>query len=446
MSVAWSLDEIARTSEDAAVRARFDAATLSALRVLSVFGVAVAFAHFADARTTYRILLGATAVLLAVTVVLSARKKATFQLAHFVRANPRGVAIGFVLIETALLMAYYVSGGSRSAMVFAVMVAAAAMFFRLLPAEHVLLHAGVAVITVTAAAGLHSSTVAVIPQLLPPLIIDGAALAGALGLSRRLRRRTSAEWSERRASAREQIRMRDELRYARELQLSMLPEREPELAWADVAGISTPATEVGGDYYDYFVEEGRLALVCGDVAGHGMASGLVLAGVRAGFALMREALHDPAAVLRRLQVVVTQTSRRRMLVTIAVVLLDRDRRRATIASAGHPPVLLRRADGVVSTIDLYTTPLGTRLPVDIPQRHVEIATGDLVVLHSDGVYETRNAAGEVYGFERLQRVVAEAGNGTARELRDAIVSDVAAFRGELEQDDDVTVVVCRVTG
>ncbi|MGZ8711586.1 MAG: PP2C family protein-serine/threonine phosphatase, partial [Thermoanaerobaculia bacterium] len=262
-------------------------------------------------------------------------------------------------------------------------------------------------------------------------------------MSRRMRKSVVGEWTVRRTSAREQIRMRDELRYARELQLSMLPECAPRLDWVDICSISVPATEVGGDYYDYFVEDHHIALVCGDVAGHGMASGLVLAGLRSGFTLLRESLHDPAAVLRRLHDLVAQTSRRRMLVTVSVVLVGRDR--ATIASAGHPPVILRRAGGSVQTIDLYAPPLGVRLPVTIPQRTIAIGPGDVFVLHSDGIYETRSPAGEDYGLDRLTEVVRARGGGTAEELRDAILEDVSSFRGTTEAADDVTIVVCRMT-
>jgi sigma-B regulation protein RsbU (phosphoserine phosphatase) len=281
------------------------------------------------------------------------------------------------------------------------------------------------------------------------VLIGGASInAMTLGVelftSRRMRKEVVSDWADRRTHAREQIRMRDELRYARELQLNMLPECAPKLDWVDICSISVPATEVGGDYYDYFVDRDRVALVCGDVAGHGMASGLVLSAIRSGFTLLRDSLTDPAAVLQRLHDLVAETSRRRMLVTVSVVLLDRASRRATIASAGHPPVILRRASGGVETIDLFAPPLGVRLPVEIPQRRIDIAPGDVFVLHSDGIYETRGADDEVYGMERLTRIVDEHAGETAESLRDAILDDVARFRGKAEQDDDVTVVVCRV--
>jgi hypothetical protein len=266
---------------------------------------------------------------------------------------------------------------------------------------------------------------------------------GAL-ISRSVKKTAIEEGVVRRSEAREQLRIRDELRFAREVQVSMLPEAPPELPWADVAGVSLPATEVGGDYYDYFVIDGRLAIVCGDVAGHGLASGITLSALRSGFTLLRDQLLDPAYVLGRLQEVVAQSSRRRMMVTISVLLLDSETHQATIASAGHPPLLHVHADTrTTDSIELFAPPLGARLGATVPQRVVPFASGDTFILHSDGIYETTNASGAEYGLDRLARVVA-ACDGTAEEIRDAILRDVDEFRGAEPQQDDVTLVVVRI--
>ncbi|HEX6179281.1 MAG TPA: PP2C family protein-serine/threonine phosphatase, partial [Thermoanaerobaculia bacterium] len=213
----------------------------------------------------------------------------------------------------------------------------------------------------------------------------------------------------------------------------------PALPWLDVAAVSLPATEVGGDYYDYFRVGDRLALVCGDVAGHGLASGIVLTALRSGFTLLRESLADPAAVLMRLHDLVEQTSRRRMLATAAVLVVDPATRRARIASAGHPPVMVR-SNGSVRSIELFGPPLGVRLPVQIAQTEIAVSSGDVFVMHSDGVYETANAAGDLYGLDRLAALIGRA-DGSADDVLRAIVDDLGAFRGSALQDDDVTIVV-----
>src|SRR5207247_11209822 len=96
-----------------------------------------------------------------------------------------------------------------------------------------------------------------------PVVVTSAFSLFFGGLpSRRTRAQTIQDWTTRRTGAREQVRMRNELQYAREVQLSMLPHSSPAIEWVDVAGTSLPATEVGGDYYDYFVDPDSIVIVC----------------------------------------------------------------------------------------------------------------------------------------------------------------------------------------
>lgn len=443
MSEIWSIDYVARTSDDAAVRAEFDARTLAWLRILAVIAVVAMFPHIIHGfgRGVWHGMLAVAGFAIAVVTLISVRTSAKSRLAAFIRANARAAAIAFAIIQQGLLVFFHAP--ADDVIPVTLLIAGLMIGFRLLPAEHVLLHVVMVAVAFVAIA-LFAPAAKIAAMTIPIVLLNALVLAMAMLFSRRARKRIVAAWTERRTSAREQIRMRDELRYARELQLSMLPECAPRLDWADICSISVPATEVGGDYYDYFVDRDRVALVCGDVAGHGMASGLVLSALRTGFTLLRESLANPSAVLQRLHEVIGETTRRRMLVTVAVVLLDRTTRRAVVASAGHPPVILRHADGSISTMNLFAPPLGVRLPVTIPQREFHFAAGDAFVLHSDGIYETRNAAGEVYGLDRLEWAISHYGGGSAEELRDAVLRDLAAFRGTAEQDDDVTIVVCSV--
>jgi serine phosphatase RsbU (regulator of sigma subunit) len=451
----FSIEDVARTTDDAIVRRRFDQRNLVWWLILLLFFALVSVIAIFDDRKLQDmprfIFANASAILVVVALFLlrdvhRAAKtpgRGMWRAARWIRQHVSASILTYVALQYIATLGF--SSAKEGWIAWVVTFPFFMLAFRMLVSELVLLHVflyatGMAMMFLTGTSG----------KQMPQVLVGGAVVnAITLGLelytSRRLRREVVADWSDRRTQAREQIRMRDELRYARELQLSMLPEHPPQLDWADVAGTCIPATEVGGDYYDYFVDGDRLALVCGDVAGHGMASGLVLAAIRTGFTLLRDSLANPAVVLRRLHDLVGETSRRRMLVTVSVVLLDRARRQATIASAGHPPVVFRHADGTLDTIDLFAPPLGVRLPVDIPQRSLSYSSGDIFVLHSDGIYETRNAEGEVYGLDRLATVIRDHPTASAESLRDAIVDDAARFRGGVEQDDDMTVVVCRMT-
>lgn len=451
----YSIEDLVRTSDDLAVRRHFDARNLVYLTVLLLFFGVVTLFEIGGTAHAYDLFALAVAIgNLTLVVLLILTMRDVFRERRGVpRAGLRGpsrliqrhVSAAFLIyiaVQYALVLIVAGRGndwvGWTSTMPFLM------LGLRMAVTELVLLHGllflGTPMMLFFAAAGPRNA----IGPLVSALIINGITLGLELWFSRRLRRQVGKDWSERRVHAREQLRMRDELQYARELQIAMLPEFAPRLDWVDVAGMSIPATEVGGDYFDYFVEDGRIAMVCGDVAGHGMASGLVLVSLRSGFTLLRDSLHKPAEVLGRLHDLIAQTSRRRMLATVAVVLLDRDAKRATIASAGHPPILVRR-NGSIRAIELFAPPLGVRLPVDIPEVTLDLAPGDVFVLHSDGVYEARNERDESYGLDRLSDLVlAHPSDASAESLRDAIARDVETFRGLVAQDDDVTIVVGRV--
>jgi serine phosphatase RsbU (regulator of sigma subunit) len=462
MDLRWSIDDVVRISDEHAVRGRFadrNRLWLTFLLIFFAFASFIVAANDSRSKTPADVLiavanLGVIAFGLFVLRYAS-REDLTGNIflvraGQWLREHTNAVALSYAAMQYAvsLFLAHEDDGFRGWLFTYPLLM----LGFRMLVPELLLLHgylvAGGLVTTL-----LGSAQAREVPIYVGLFTINALALAMELYLSRRMRRETVSEWTSRRTQAREQVRMRDELRYARELQLSMLPECAPNLDWADISSVSLPATEVGGDYYDYFVDQTddrRVALVCVDVAGHGMASGLVLAALRSGFTLLRDSLHDPAAVLQRLHTLVAETSRRRMLVTVSVVLLDHTNNTATIASAGNPPIFIRRtgidgAEPTIETINLCAPPLGVRLPVQIPQRRIDIGPGDVIVLHSDGIYETRNANDDVYGLDRIAHVILEQGGGNAESLREALLADVAAFRGAREQDDDVTLVVCRLT-
>jgi Stage II sporulation protein E (SpoIIE) len=437
---AFTLEDLAATSDDAAVRRRFDARNFAWFRVLHIF-ILLAALGLTGGRlappTSFLAVFSGVSVLLAVTILIITRDRPA-ALNRWVRQHVSATILTVLLAHYVLLISATGRDWPAWTFIFPVL----ALPLRLLVSEAVLLHSAYWVIA--AAVGIFAGGKDVPQTIIGIAFLNAAMLTVELIAARRLRREIVGDWSDRRRHAQEQLRMRDELRYARAIQLSMLPESAPQLEWVDVAGVSRPATEVGGDYFDYFVIGDRLAIVSGDVAGHGLASGLVLAAMRSGFTLLRDALVDPSAVLRRLHDLIAETTRRRTLVTCAVLLLDREAKRATFASAGHPPAVARR-DGTVTSIELFAPPLGVKLPLTIPQRDMPFAAGDVFVLHTDGVYETVNALGESYGMERIEEVVRACDPGaSAADVRDDLVRDVERFRGAGAQVDDITVVVARI--
>jgi len=267
-------------------------------------------------------------------------------------------------------------------------------------------------------------------------------------LSRRLESRFLIRWRSESARHHDRLRMKQELEYAREIQLSMLPRQAPLLDWLDVAALSLPATEVGGDYYDYFdFGPNRVAMVVGDVTGHGVASGLVLSGVRSSLNLLRDEMDRPSAVLDRVNLMLKRTSAPRMHMTLALVVFDRSECAITVATAGHPPVLVRRANGEVEEVGSGSFPLGAIESARYGEDRINLTPGDILLLYSDGLVETINPADDQYGWGRLKEILRGLdGIPTANEIRDLILREVWDFKGEAEQMDDVTMVVVRCLG
>ena len=312
MDLRWSIDDVVRTSDENAVRSRFakrNRVWLTFLLVFFSFASLISAVESSSDKTPLDVLVAVANLGVIAFGFFVMRYAAREQLTGniflvragaWLRAHTNAVALTYAALQytISLFLAHEGDNFLGWIMTFPLLM----LGFRMLVPELVLLHgylvAGALVTTLLGGEGARE-----LPIYISMIVINALALGTELFLSRRMRRETVSEWTSLRTQAREQVRMRDELRYARELQLSMLPECAPNLDWADICSISVPATEVGGDYYDYFVDQTddrRVALVCVDVAGHGMASGLVLAALRSGFTLLRDSLHDPAAVLQRL--------------------------------------------------------------------------------------------------------------------------------------------------
>lgn len=281
-------------------------------------------------------------------------------------------------------------------------------------------------------------------------IFNALAAWGGWATTRRQLGDFIAEWSVASTRERESSRMREELEDARAIQLAMLPSAAPEIAWLELQGMSLPATEVGGDYYDFLqVDDDRLAVVVGDVAGHGVASGLLLSGVRAGLHLLRADLHDPRAVVERLNLLVRDSGVSRLFMSLVVALFDRTAGRVQVVTAGHPPALCyRAASGEVTVLEASAPPLGTRLPPTFPLREEALENGDLWLFVTDGLLEATDPRGRPFGEQRLVEAFASAAKRDPRplEVEQAVLSHLAFFRGDTELQDDLTVVVVRVVG
>ncbi len=244
----------------------------------------------------------------------------------------------------------------------------------------------------------------------------------------------------------ERERQRVELETARGIQSSILPDLPPQLAGVELAHAYLPASEVGGDFYDVLdLEDGRLAVAVGDVAGHGVSSGLVMSMAKSTLALQVTVNPEVDEVLGTLNRMVYRSARLRLLTTLCYALVDHQRRELTWASAGHIAPYRIDTAGTVQALSSASYPLGVRDQLAIERRTVKLAAGDTVFLFSDGVVEARKeGTDELFGFERLEESLARHAEAGPAGLRDGVLSDLRDFTGPAPREDDQTIVVLRL--
>jgi len=245
----------------------------------------------------------------------------------------------------------------------------------------------------------------------------------------------------------ERERQRVELETAREIQGAILPDLPSQLAGVEIAHVYQPATEVGGDFYDVLaLEDGRLAVAVGDVAGHGVSSGLIMSMVKSALSVQVTFEPDVESVLIALNRMVFQSARKRMLTTLTYAVLDPVARRLVYASAGHIFPLRVTADGRVYELEAGQYPLGVR-PHFEPAVHVEpLDAGDAVVLLSDGIVErTPGLSDEPFGFGRLRDSLARTAGGSAEAIVAGVLDDLERFTGHHPREDDVTLLVLKLS-
>jgi len=260
-------------------------------------------------------------------------------------------------------------------------------------------------------------------------------------------RRRKEQEIERRVLAVENQRKTQELDEARRFQLALLPKQLPVIAGLDVAVFTRTATEVGGDYYDFHRDGDQLIVAMGDAVGHGARAGTLVAVIKSLFSSfahrqgLRQFLADSSVAIRRMGL-----ERSAMALALVRLLPTEAGWRATLTSAGMPPVLLyRAATGVVEEIALPGMPLGGIL--GFPYQEVErtLEPGDTLLLMSDGFPEALNPDGHELGYGAAQEHFRAAAQDSAQEVVQALTAATEAWTAGAPLDDDVTFVVMRRT-
>ncbi len=248
------------------------------------------------------------------------------------------------------------------------------------------------------------------------------------------------------------IRMETELAAAREAQRSIWPHGDPHLPGFEIAAASVPASDVGGDFFDYVWRDDSRKSLCiavGDVAGKGMraamtavmASGMIVSKITD-----RRSLKETLRSVNRLVFRKSSEAAERSFTALCLVGLEAPGRKLRYVNAGMTEPLLKSAHGVrfLATAD-PRLPLGIHEDVAYREKRVQLRAGDVLVLYTDGLPEALSPAREVYGYAALERRLATLPTErmSSREILRALLADVRDFASSAAQQDDMTVIVVK---
>jgi serine phosphatase RsbU (regulator of sigma subunit) len=257
--------------------------------------------------------------------------------------------------------------------------------------------------------------------------------------------RMAAEMKAHQQQLLEKERLRQELELCRRIQTEMLPHDRLRAPFGEVLGLSIPAREVGGDFFNYFLlPDGEAALLVGDVSGKGVAAALLMANVQATLRARLPLERDLAALSRLFDVEIEASTPGNVYLTCFVGILDGGMRRLRYVNAGHNAPLLVRADGTTFALDSTGRPYGLLSGGEYEERSVSLVDGDCLLLYTDGIVECEDPSGEPFGVERLQALVARERESGLDGLLARLEQAVREFRAGAEAADDATAVILRI--
>lgn len=248
----------------------------------------------------------------------------------------------------------------------------------------------------------------------------------------------------------ERVRVAHSMVLATEMQSNLLPQSDPEVPGLDVSGSCIYCDRVGGDYYDYLIvgerRQGKFGVVVGDVAGHGISAALVMATARA---LLHQRASFPGCIdcdlsdiNRHLYQDIGESGR---FMTLFYCEFDTRGKSVHWVRAGHDPAIVYNPHTDVFD-ELYGqgVALGVFEDVDYIENQHGLRPGQIYAFGTDGLWETRNIKGELFGKERLREIVRSQADKSAKDMKKAVLEAVQNYRGSQKQEDDITLVIVKV--
>ena len=255
--------------------------------------------------------------------------------------------------------------------------------------------------------------------------------------------------------AAEKKRLEEELRIARDIQMSLLPSGPTTLPGVAVTAVCVPAREVGGDYYDFFaLGDRRLGILIADVSGKGTSAAFYMAELKGLMLSLSQIHHSPKQLMIEVNRIISDHLDTRSFITMMYAVLDLDAATLTYARAGHTPLIYLPAAGVRReaqvlapdglVVGLRFDGIQEKFEQLLEEATLSIAPGDVFALYTDGVTEAMNDAADFFGEDRLSRVLEAHGQLSSDELRERILREVDMFVGGAVQHDDLTMILIKI--
>ena len=256
-------------------------------------------------------------------------------------------------------------------------------------------------------------------------------------------------------TAAEKKRLEEELRIARQIQMSLLPRGPLDFPGISMTALCVPAREVGGDYYDFFhVGDRQLGILIADVSGKGTSAALYMAELKGLMLSLSQIYKSPRQLLMEVNRIISENLDTRSFITMTYGVLDLNAGTMTFARAGHTPMVFLRGDGTkggAQSLAPSGIVVGLRIPGAtekfsdlLEEQQVKLHKGDVLVLYTDGITEAMNVGQDLFGDDRLGRLITEHGHLDTGDLRERILREIESFVGGADQHDDMTMILIKI--
>lgn len=247
----------------------------------------------------------------------------------------------------------------------------------------------------------------------------------------------------------EKKKLDEELSIAKKIQAGLLPKLDKKIEGLNISGVSIPAKEIGGDFYDCIeMGEEKYLIVIGDVSGKGIPAALYMAKIQAMIQYASGIYHTPKEILKEVNNLIYDSIDRKSFVTIELAIFDMKNKKVKICRAGHNPSISIKKDEINF---IANTGIGIGLDKEkifnetLTESEFDLLKNETFIFYTDGLTEAFNEYKELYSQERLFKILKENKEKETKEITKSCIDDIAAFRGKAEQNDDITLLIIKTT-